>query len=172
MLLAGGFTVLLGIILPTINGDSDKIRTITIQIAVYAVAWALLACAPGEATRGRRIMLAILGAWALLVVVRLLSNLPLSLEYWKIRETPLYLFWLFAGVLEIGAALLGGSRPTRRLEWVSGGLAVAFGLLILYLVNQQSDSAWWVSSFSVYFIALGVTWILIGLRRRGAPGTG
>jgi MYXO-CTERM domain-containing protein len=170
MLVAGGFTALLGILLPTINGDQDKVRTVTIQIAVYAISWALLACAPGEATHGRRIVLAILGAWALLVVVLLLRDLPLYLDYWKIRETPLYLFWLFAGVLETGAALVGGFRPTRRLELVSGGLTVAFGLLILYLVNQLADLAWVVGSFSLYFIALGATWVLIGLRRRMAAG--
>jgi uncharacterized membrane protein HdeD (DUF308 family) len=59
--------------------------------------------------------------------------------------------------------LLGGSRPTRRLELVSGDLTTAFGLLILYLVNQQSDPAL-VFSFSLYFIALGVTRVFIGRR--------
>jgi uncharacterized membrane protein HdeD (DUF308 family) len=107
----------------------------------------------------------------LLVVVWLASDLPQYLAYWKIPETPLYLFWLIAGVLEIGAALLGGSRPTRSLELLSGGLTVAFGLLVLYLVNQQSDSAL-LLSFSLYFIALGVTWVFIGLRRRGATRAG
>jgi hypothetical protein len=167
VLLAGGLIALLGIILPTIDGDENKIGIITIQIAVYGVSWVLLACTPGEATRGRRVMLAIVGAWALLVFVWLVSDLPLYLAYWKIPETPLYLFWLIAGVLEIGAVLLGGPRPTRSLELVSGGLTVAVGLLILYFVNQQSDSALLVS-FSLYFIALGVTWVFIGIRRRGA----
>jgi hypothetical protein len=171
MLIAGGLTALLGIILPTIDGDENKIGTITIQIAVYAVSWILLACVPGEATRGRRIMLAIVGAWALLVVVWLASDPPLYLAYWEIPETPLYLFWLIAGVLEIGAVFLGGSRPTRSLELVSSGLTIAFGLLILYLVNQQADSAL-VLSFSLYFIALGATWVFIGLRRRRAALAG
>ncbi len=66
---------------------------------------------------------------------------------------------------------LGGSRPTQRLELVSGGLTIAFGLLILYLVNQQADSAL-VPSFSLYFIALGATWVFIGLRRRRAALAG
>jgi hypothetical protein len=171
MLLAGGITVLLGIILPAISADKAKAGTITFQIAVYAVSWALLAGAPGEATRGRRIMLAILGASALLVVAWLVLDLPLYLQYWKIPETPLYLFWLFAGVLEIGAALLGGSRPTRRLELISGGLTGVFGLLILYFVAQQWDLAL-VRGFSLYFIALGVTWVLIGLSRRRATRVG
>jgi uncharacterized membrane protein HdeD (DUF308 family) len=116
-------------------------------------------------------MLAILGALALLVVVWLVADLPLYLEYWKIPATPLYLFWLLAGMLEIGAALLGESRPTRPLELVSGGLTAAFGLLVLYLVAQESDSAW-VRSFSLYFIAVGVTWVLIGLRRQRATPAG
>jgi hypothetical protein len=172
MLLAGGLNVLLGVILPTINGDEDKIGTITIQIAVYAASWIFLAGAPGEATRGRRIMLAIVGAWALLLFAWLVSERPVYVEYWKIRDTRLYLFWLVAGALEIGAALLGGSRPTRRLELVSAGLTVAFGALILYLVNQEADQPWLVGSFSLYFIALGVTWILIGWKRRRAAGAG
>jgi hypothetical protein len=41
------------------------------------------------------------------------------------------------------------------------------GLVILYLVNQQTDSAL-LLSFSLYFIALGATWVFIGLRRRRA----
>jgi hypothetical protein len=171
MLIAGGCSALLGLVLPTINSDPVKLGTITTQIAVYGVSWTLLASVPGEATRGRRIMLAILGALALLVVVWLVADLPLYLEYWKIPATPLYLFWLLAGMLEIGAALLGESRPTRPLELTSAGLTTAFGLLVLYLVAQQSDSAW-VRSFSLYFIALGVTWVLIGLRRRQATRAG
>jgi uncharacterized membrane protein HdeD (DUF308 family) len=117
-------------------------------------------------------MLAILAAWALLVLVSLLSDRPVYLEYWKIRETPLYLLWLVAGVLEIGTALAGGSRPTRTIELVSGGLTAAFGLLILYLVNQESTQTWMVAIFSLYFTALGVTWILIGLKRRRATRAG
>jgi hypothetical protein len=172
LLLAGGLTILLGIVLPTINGDQDKIRTITIQIAVYAGSWTLLTCAPGEATRGRRIILGAVAAWALVVVIWLASDLPYYMAYWEIRDTPLHLFWLPAGVLEIGAAVLGRSRPTRRLELVAGGLAAGLGLLILYLVNQESATAWLVGSFSVYFIAVGVTWVLIGLIRRRATRTG
>jgi hypothetical protein len=116
-------------------------------------------------------MLAILGAWALAVVVWLLLDLPTYLDYWKIRETPLYLFWPVAGMLEIGAAIVGGPRHTRRLELVSGGLAIAFGLLIYYLVNREAVVAWVVGGFSVYFIALGVTWGLNGLSRRKATRT-
>jgi hypothetical protein len=171
MLVAGGFTVLLGMLLPTVKGDEDKVSTIAIQIVVYAASWILLASAPGEATRGRRIMLAVLGAWALLVAVWLFAEPSLYLAYWKMPDTPLYLFWLVAGVLEVGAAVLGGARPTRVLELVSGGLSTTLGLLILYLVNQQTDAAW-VGSFSLYFIALGVTWVLIGLVRRRAARLG
>lgn len=171
LLLAGSLTVLLGIVLPTINGDQDKIRTITIQIAVYAGSWTLLTCAPGEATRVRRIILAAVAAWALLAVIWLASDLPNYLTYWGIPNTPLQLFWLPAGVLEIAAAVFGGSRPTQRLEVVAGGLAAGLGLLILYLVNQESGTAWLVGSFSLYFIAVGVTWILIGLTRRRATRT-
>ncbi len=171
-LLAGGLNILIGVLLPTVEGEEDKVGTIAIQIAVYAAFWIFLAGAPGEATRGRRIMLAILGTWSLLVAVSLAVDLPLYLQYWKISETRLYLFWLVAGTLEIGAALIGGSRPTWRLELVSAGLTTAFGMLILYLVAQEAELAWIVGSFSLYFIALGVTWILIGWKRRRAARAG
>jgi hypothetical protein len=167
ILVAGGFTALLGILLPIIEGDEDKISTITVQILVYAAAWILLASAPGEATQGRRIMLALIGVAALVVAALLFAEPPLYLAYWKISETPLFLFWLIAGVLEVSAALYGGIRPTRVLELVSGGLAITLGVLILILVNQQTDAAW-VAIFSLYFIAVGVTWVLIGLARRRA----
>jgi Caspase domain len=170
MLTAGGLTVLLGLILPTIEGDADKIGTIAIQIVVYGAVWALLASTPGEATLGRRIILAVLGASALVVVVVLVATSPEYLEYWKIRETPLFLFWLIAGALEIGAALLGGARPTRRLELVSGTLSAILGVLIIYIVNQQSSGL--VVAFSLYFVALGAVWVLIGLVRRRAVRAG
>ena len=172
MLLAGGCIALFGLILPTINGDDYKIGIVTIQIAVYAATTLLLAATLDQASRGRRIMLAILGAAAVLVVVWLISTHPLYIAYWKIRETPLYLFWLVAGALEIGATLFGGSRPTRRLELTSGVFSAAFGALILYLVNQSANESWMVGSFSLYFIALGVTWVLTGLSRRRATRAG
>jgi hypothetical protein len=116
--------------------------------------------------------LAAVAAWALLAVIWLAADLPYYMAYRGIRDTPLHLFWLPAGVLEIGAAVFGGSRPTRRLELVAGGLTAGLGLLILYLVNQESGTAWLVGSFSLYFIAVGVTWVLIGLIRRRATRTG
>jgi hypothetical protein len=170
ILSAGVVTVLLGLILPTLEGDEAKIGAIAIQIAVYGAAWVLLACAPGEATLGRRIILAVLGGWALLILVALVADFPQYLEYWKIPETPLYLFWLVAGALEIGAALLGGTRPTRRLELVSGTLTAILGLLIIYIVNQQWSGL--VVSFSLYFVTLGAVWVLIGLTRRRAIRAG
>jgi hypothetical protein len=172
MLLAGGISVLIGIILPTINGDEYKLRAITVQIVVYALSLAVLAYAPGEATPGRRIVLAIHGAFASVVVVTLVLEFPVYLEYWGIVGTVLYVFWLLAGVLELGAALLGGSRPTRPLELGSGGLTTAFGLLILFLVKQQAPGIAVVASFSLYFIAFGVIWVLIGLGRRRAARAG
>jgi len=45
-------------------------------------------------------------------------------------------------------------------------------MLILYLVAQEAELAWIVGSFSLYFIALGVTWILIGWKRRRAARAG
>jgi hypothetical protein len=165
MLVAGAGNVLLGVALPTIKGDQARIRTFTIQITVYAVCWAVLAAAPRDANRVRRITLAALGAVALLVVVWLIANSMLYLDYWELRETPLYYFWLVAGALEISAALLGGSRPTRRLELVSGALTTAFGLFLLYSVNQEWSPGWTVGSGSLYLITLGLTWVLIGLSR-------
>ena len=60
------------------------------------------------------------------------------------------------------------SPPTSVARWV---IDTSPGLLILYLVNQQTDSAL-VLSFSLYFIALGATWVFIGLRRRRAALAG
>jgi uncharacterized membrane protein HdeD (DUF308 family) len=163
MQVAGGLTVLLGLILLTIDGDPAKIGTTAILLAVYGVVWVLLACLPREAP-GRRIVLAVLGTSALLVVIWLAWERPQYLQYWEIRHTPLILFWLIAGLLEIGAAILGGSTPTRRLELVSGILGVALGTLILYSVNQEWTG--YAYLFSVYFMALGVVWVLIGVARR------
>jgi hypothetical protein len=165
MLCAGGFSALLGAVLPTVQGDKGRIVTITTQIVVYAAVCALLAFTDGRAARARRVVLAVLGAWAMVIAVWLAVDLPLYLDFWKVRETPLYWFWLPAGVLEIGAALLGAPRRTRPLELLSGGLTTTLGLLILYLVNQESTSAW-VPTFSGYLIAMGLIWILTGLKRR------
>jgi hypothetical protein len=169
MQVAGGLTILLGLILLTVDGDPAKIGTIAILLAVYGAVWILLACIPGEASRIRRIMLAVLGASALLAVAWIAVKRPQYLEYWGIQETPLNLFWLIAGLLEIDAALFGGARPTRRLELISGILGTALGALIIYFVNQQWPG--YVYLFSLYFVALGVVWVLIGLARRRAIRT-
>ena len=170
MQVAGGLTALLGLVLLTVDGDPDKIGTIAILLALYGAVWVLLACVPGEATRIRRIMLAVLGASALLAVAWLAAKPPQYLEYWEVRDTVLYLFWLIAGLLEIDAALFGGPRPTRRLELVSGILGAALGALIIYFVNQEWPG--YLYLFSLYFLALGVVWILIGRTRRRAARTG
>jgi hypothetical protein len=60
----------------------------------------------------------------------------------------------------------GGARPTRRLELISGILGTALGALILYFVNQEWSG--YVYLFSLYFLALGVVWVLIGIARRQA----
>jgi peptidoglycan/LPS O-acetylase OafA/YrhL len=170
MQVASGLTILLGLILLTVDGDPAKIGTIAILLAVYGAVWLFLACVPREASRIRRIMLAVLGASAVLAVAWIAVQRPQYLEYWGIRETPLYLFWLIAGLLEIDAALFGGARPTRRLELISGILGTALGGLILYFVNQEWSG--YVYLFSLYFLALGVVWVLIGIARRRAIRTG
>jgi hypothetical protein len=78
------------------------------------------------------------------------------------------LFWLIGGPLEAVAAIKGGgSRPTRRLEIVSGVFGASVGIVLLILASSEA----WTAFNNVTFISLiilGIMVIIVGFKQREA----
>jgi hypothetical protein len=165
LLIVGVVTLFLGVVLAAMRDEESRIWVITAQLLVYAAHWLFVGYAPGEASGVRRVLSTVLAVSALAAIGLIIAGPPVNLAYWDIPESPLYLFWVFAGVLQIGAAVAGDARPTRALEVVAGGLATSFGLIVIYLVARQAGPMLAVS-FGGFAIGLGIVWVVAGLRRR------
>ena len=170
LLIVGMVTLFLGVVIAAMRDEDARIWLITAQLLVYAAHWLFVGYAPGEATGMRRVLCTVLGGSVLAAIALIIARPPVYLAYWDVRESPLYLFWVFAGVLQIGAAVAGGARPARALEVTAGVLATLFGLIVIYLVAGQAETILAVS-FGWIGIGLGITWVIAGLRRRRAPAT-
>jgi hypothetical protein len=167
MLAVGAFTVGLGLVLLALQDEQTQSRIVMVQIAVYAVHWIVSAAVPGDGRSVRRIPAGLLGAAAIVTLTWLVAEPPHYLSYWSIHDTPLYGFWIVAGLLEIAATIAGGeSRIARPLEWVAAGWGLAFGVVLFSLVASQVDGSLGVA-FALYSLGLGVVWVIAGLQRRG-----
>jgi hypothetical protein len=162
----GAVMILLGVVLLGMRDEAAQADVVIALIALYAAHWLYRACVPE--TRGiRRLPAALIGTAGILTVGWLVA-LPLQyLAYWSINRTPLYAFWILAGLLEIVAVLALG--PGRVLEWVAAGWGVAFGLVLFYLVAGEVGGSL-APAFGFYGVGLGVVWVLAGVQRRKAAG--
>jgi uncharacterized membrane protein HdeD (DUF308 family) len=165
LLIVGVVTLLLGVVIATMQDEYSRIWVVSAHLLVYAAHWLFVGFT--QATGVRRALSTVLGVSGLAAVGLIGARPPVYLEYWDVVASPLYLFWVIAGVVQIGAAVAGGPRPARALEITAGVLATAFGLLVIYLVSRQAGPILAVS-FGHFAIVLGIIWVVAGLRRRRA----
>lgn len=107
---------------------------------------------------------------AVVVVGWLIAAPPRSFDYEDLRVSPLYGFWLVAGLLTAVTTFRGG-HPAVFLERVTAGLTVVLGVLVIVLVDA---AATFVGRFGYAAVAYGFLWtavVVTELRRspRGSP---
>lgn len=162
----GAAMILLGVVLLGTRVEASQAKVVITLIALYTAHWVFRACVPE--TRGiRRLPAALIGTAGILTVAWFVAQPLRYLAYWSLNQTPLYGFWIVAGLLEIVAVLALG--PGRVLEWVAAGWGVTFGLVLFYLVTGEVGGNL-APAFGFYGVGLGVLWVLAGVQRRRAPG--
>jgi uncharacterized membrane protein HdeD (DUF308 family) len=163
-----GIAIVALTILPVAFGAPEEAinAMLGLLLIVYGVFRIVQSFATGEAQGARRQALVVLG------VLSLFAG-GLAVPYALADNTYpivviIVLFWLIGGPLEAVAAIKGGgSRPTRRLEIVSGVFGASVGIVLLILASSEA----WTAFNNVTFISLiilGIMVIIVGFKQREA----
>jgi hypothetical protein len=159
---AGIVVAALGLVVLGIENEQAQARAVIVLLAAYGIHWLVSAALPGVQRPVRRVVAALIGVLTIGSVVWLAGLSLHYLEYWALNRTPLYGFLVVAGLLECGAVLAAGPRPTRTAEWVSAGWGLAVGLIVVVVIASQIPGSLGVP-FGLHGIGVGVIW-LVGSR--------
>ncbi len=166
---AGILAVLLGAVLFGVQAEDTKVRIAELHLVLYAGFWLWLAFGSGEWTGRRRLVPAGIAVLTLVTLGWMVAIGWYYMQEYALDGTPLTWTWLVAGLLAVAATTVPRPAPVMA-DALAGAVTAAFGVVVLYLTERDSDSAFAVT-YGYFVVVLGLAWVAAGLDRLRAPVT-